>query len=82
MPIIHPLSHAHNHENVYLGLNAQAADSHTVDGAHASATPTADTVPIADINGKLDGWVTGAHYVSDLTPATTFPGMIWVHPNG
>ena len=35
-----------------------AVDSDKVDGAHASATPTSSTVPIADVNGKLDGWVT------------------------
>lgn len=29
-----------------------------VDGADASATPTANTIPIADASGKLDAWVT------------------------
>lgn len=40
------------------GTATMASDSDKVDGKHASAEPTADTVPVADVNGKLDGWVT------------------------
>lgn len=29
-----------------------------LDDAHASATPTAATIPIADANGHLDSWIT------------------------
>lgn len=48
----------HDHAATYLGLTAQAADSHKVDGAHASATPTASYIPIAGAGGKLAvGWV-------------------------
>jgi hypothetical protein len=33
-------------------------DSDKTDGYHASATPAASTIPVADGGGKLDGWVT------------------------
>lgn len=55
----------------YLGLTAQAADSHKVDGAHASATPTASTVPIADGAGKLAvGWTSTSAVVANPTWTT------------
>jgi len=44
----------------------------TLDGSHASATPTAATVPIADANGKLDGWVSS---VSGLLIRNTNGGL-------
>jgi hypothetical protein len=40
----------------YSTPSAIAAD--TVDGFHATATPTAGKVPVADGSGKLDSWVT------------------------
>ena len=55
----------HDHDAAYLGLTSQAADSATVDGAHASATPTAATIPIADANGLLDEWVTPGGAATD-----------------
>ena len=87
MPIIYPYSTAHNHDNAYLGLTAKAADSDTVDGAHASATPTQDYVSIADgVDGRLaNGWMPYEliiNRISNTNPVTTYPGMVWVHPNG
>jgi hypothetical protein len=42
----------------YLKSTEKAADSDKVDGFHASATPTANTVPVAGANKKLNaGWL-------------------------
>jgi len=38
------------------GLHASEIDADKVDGYHASQTPTANTIPVADANGKIDNW--------------------------
>lgn len=51
-----------------LVANNKVLDSDKVDAAHASATPTASTIPIADGSGKLDsGWLSEVLAYSDLT---------------
>ena len=49
----------------YLSATATAVDSDKVDGTHASATPTASTIPIADVGGKL-----AAGWMPEFTPST------------
>lgn len=59
-------TNTHTQIDTFIGTKAQAsglaslnASSKVVqDPANATATPTASKIPIADINGKLDSWVT------------------------
>jgi hypothetical protein len=40
------------------GIVKQADNSDQVDGFHASQTPTANTIPVADASGRIsDGWI-------------------------
>ena len=59
-----------------------ASDSDTVDGFHASQTPSANTIPVADASGKLNvGWLNASHtgatgtgkFVFDNSPTITSP---------
>lgn len=50
-------------------------DADTVDGAHASATPTASTIPIADGSNKIAaGWISEVLAVTDLSDVAAKSG--------
>jgi hypothetical protein len=48
--------------------------------ANATATPTASKIPIADANGKLDGWISGPYSSGTWTP--TFTNLTVVNGTG
>lgn len=56
------------HDSTYfLSTTGKAADSDKLDGYDSATTPTANTIPIADSNGKLNAWVdaTSSNYNID-----------------
>ena len=60
-------------------LNASDADK--VDGFHASQTPSADTIPVADASGKLNvGWLPALEL--GLRGAVFTSSTTWVVPDG
>lgn len=50
---------AHDHNALYLGIAAKAADADKLDGFDSSATAVANTIPVRDASGSVAGNITG-----------------------
>lgn len=78
-------SNSHSTIDTFIGSKASASGLASLDGdslvvqnpANATATPTANKIPIADGSGKLDGWVTaGTDKLSSVSADDTTPGYL------
>jgi hypothetical protein len=65
-----------------LVVNGNLTVSGTVNGSKISSTPAANTVPISDANGKLNGWINNGPTTQDNATGKRSYGVVYQNTTG